>query len=549
MKTKGARMLDEIVRTGFLVLSALILALVTVWYFRFCYQEITGRGEVVIDPFTVLDGTGKADEELGKALALMLQSRLQSLTSELEDAQSTLMAEPIATSSKDAARISNVRLFSSGPALQTDLLQPVDMKLSVAGVDVGGVFPWLQRWLSDRRTLHFSVHTVGNRVHVLGSVAPLGLKRGAIRLTIDGNDSVPTIDVIIDSLAHEILRQWLSQDPANKLELLLSSEFEALSGCLTEVAAINRRANLGRPSQEEFADVLLRVEEISNNVPDWPELGYFTAWIADKAHDDEAAAIYYNRALAKLDQKTESDLISIINIRLESLRATAEPSVVATPTTIQFDLSAEMPPVKDSGSEGSVVGLSFASALEYQIKKKTHERQPISARYIYYAARKEAGSLSAEGANLADAVTVLKRDGAVAESVWPYKAGDPSGTKPPPSVATAQRFKIANTTKISTADDIKRALTENGPVVLGILLYDSAMSSKVSKTGVLPMPAAGTSPVGGHAVVVVGYDDKKRLFKFANSWGTSWGDHGYGYLPYDYLKESALEGWTFKLAV
>jgi len=59
--------------------------------------------------------------------------------------------------------------------------------------------------------------------------------------------------------------------------------------------------------------------------------------------------------------------------------------------------------------------------------------------------------------------------------------------------------------------------------------------------GVLPMPKDehGRSQLGGsgiaHAVVIVGYDDEKRLFRFKNSYGKSWGDQGYGYMPYEYL--------------
>ena len=40
---------------------------------------------------------------------------------------------------------------------------------------------------------------------------------------------------------------------------------------------------------------------------------------------------------------------------------------------------------------------------------------------------------------------------------------------------------------------------------------------------------------GGHAICVVGYDDDTQLFKFKNSWSNSWGDNGYGYLPYEFM--------------
>ncbi|NTV92425.1 MAG: cysteine protease, partial [Chlorobiaceae bacterium] len=61
----------------------------------------------------------------------------------------------------------------------------------------------------------------------------------------------------------------------------------------------------------------------------------------------------------------------------------------------------------------------------------------------------------------------------------------------------------------------------------------------------------------GHAIMVVGYDDEKKVVNtncakattgallIRNSWGTGWGEEGYGWLPYDYvLKGLALDFWS-----
>jgi C1A family cysteine protease len=49
------------------------------------------------------------------------------------------------------------------------------------------------------------------------------------------------------------------------------------------------------------------------------------------------------------------------------------------------------------------------------------------------------------------------------------------------------------------------------------------------------MPAPTDRCVGGHAVLVVGYDLNAKTFKVRNSWGNSWGQAGYFTLPFDYL--------------
>jgi C1A family cysteine protease len=54
------------------------------------------------------------------------------------------------------------------------------------------------------------------------------------------------------------------------------------------------------------------------------------------------------------------------------------------------------------------------------------------------------------------------------------------------------------------------------------------------------MPAAGEKVLGGHAVLVVGYDDSTQRFRVRNSWGSGWGQQGYFTMPYAYLLDARL---------
>jgi hypothetical protein len=49
---------------------------------------------------------------------------------------------------------------------------------------------------------------------------------------------------------------------------------------------------------------------------------------------------------------------------------------------------------------------------------------------------------------------------------------------------------------------------------------------------------------GNHAMVIVGYDDSRRAYKVLNSWGTTWGTDGYGWINYNTLKTRLIEGYT-----
>jgi hypothetical protein len=549
-------MLDDGIRIGFLILVGLGLGVVLVWYLSFLYQEVTGTGQVVVDGFTVVRDDGKGDDELGMALAQMLQARLSSLAGELRDAQAGLTTDVHASALKDArsvALVGDVRLWTQTVALQTGLLQPVDVKLSVAGVDVGGLVPWMQRWLTSRRTLHFTIYFHSDGVEIFGSVRALRLPDDALRLTVSGAEAkAPSLVTIVDQLAHEILRRYLAQDKTNRIELLDSAEFISLADVLVNAAQINRMAIRGRPTSDEFAKLVKPAAALADKVPNWPELGYLAARIADSGRDSANALLYYRRVLPQFEDANKIELIALVNGRISALTQELEPSTAtgsAAPLPAAVDYASKIKFIRDSGPEGSVVGLALATALEYQVEKATGETHRISARYIYYAAR-EAGGYGVKadtGAQISDAIKVLSTKGAVEESVWPYQPGkfaDP----PPSAVDKADRFRIGAARQLHNMNDIKRALNENGPVVAGIPVFQEMMSAEASKTGIIPLPAATATVIGGHAIVIVGYDDATQRVKFVNSWGTNWGDHGFGYLPYEYIDKYMNDAWTFKFA-
>jgi C1A family cysteine protease len=85
--------------------------------------------------------------------------------------------------------------------------------------------------------------------------------------------------------------------------------------------------------------------------------------------------------------------------------------------------------------------------------------------------------------------------------------------------------------------------------VIGFSVYDSFESDAVAKTGVMPMPGPAEKMLGGHAVLVVGYDDSEQRFIVRNSWGKGWGQAGYFTMPYAYLTEANLSDdfWTVRL--
>lgn len=564
-------MTDDAIRIVFLVLSASALILISIWYVSFCFQEITGTGRVVIDPLTVVSDDGKSSAGLGTALAQMLQSDLESRASEFQNAQKelALTSSPnsrAAGSSSPGTQASEVvgnvrgwtpdvpfKIFLLKP-LNTSLLRPIKMKLSVGGVDVGGILPWLQRKISSRRTLHFTLYSHGDETEVFGSIAALRVDGPGIRLLIRGeNEKAPSLRVVVDRLAYEIFRRTLAHDAtAKKIQLLQPKEFVSLASAIVKAGDANRKSVGGRPVKDEFLAILPQVTELCDAVPQWPELEYFAGWIADKSSDPVSATKYYEQVLSESDRAKNPDFYDYLSSHIAELQAEVAASASMAPASAEkghwsVDYTPYVRAIRDGGQEGSVVGQALATAMEMQIKRTLDMDVNISARYIYYAARQVEGTTNTDsGAVIQDAVGALAKQGAVEESVWPYKPGE-FAAKPPAAVRTAARWPITQDKPLKGLDAIKSALANDGPVVVGIAMYQEGMSSKTAKTGIIPLPQKGSSVIGGHAVVLVAYDDQKKLFKFVNDWGPGWGDHGYGYLSYQYIEDHSSDAWSFQV--
>ncbi|HET9342908.1 MAG TPA: C1 family peptidase [Candidatus Eremiobacteraceae bacterium] len=563
-------MVDDVIRIVLLALGALILLLATVSYVQFCYQEITGSGQVIIDPLSVVNDEGTRNDTLGTALAQMLQSDLESRASEFQAAQKELALtappdSPVATGSSSmpsrAEVVGNVRGWTPDVPLKmsllrrinTGLLQPIDMKLSVAGMDVGGILPWLQRLLTSRRTLHFTLYSHADETEVFGSIAALGVDGPGIRLLVHGEDGkAPSSRVVVDRLAYEIFRQKLASDaPTGKVDLLKPEEFVSLASAIVKAGDANRESVGGRPVKDDFLEILPDVTKLCDAVPRWTELAYFAGWIADKGSDPGTAIQFYKQVLSQTDAVQSPDLYKYLSSHVAELEAAVAPSGSAVPEKANWsvDYTPYVREIRDSGQEGSVVGQALATAMEMQIKRSLHKDVEISPRYIYYAARLVEGTVNLDsGARIADAVDALAKQGAVEEAVWPYKAGEYAAT-PPDAVSTAARWRLIQPKSLKGLDAIIKALRDDGPVVVGIAMYQESMSAQAAKTGVIPLPQKSSSAIGGHAIVLVAYDDQRKEFKFVNDWGQSWGDKGYGYLSEDYIQEYSSDAWIFKHVV
>jgi C1A family cysteine protease len=209
-----------------------------------------------------------------------------------------------------------------------------------------------------------------------------------------------------------------------------------------------------------------------------------------------------------------------------------------------IDLSLEFPPVRDQGQEGACTAFAWTGALQHMAMRQKLQWATLepSEQAFYYQERVH-GKYDINqdtGASLSDGAWVAMNIGCVKNTDFPYSR--PLNTPPPggPVIDLATVCLSVN----QNAIDIKTALVEGYGVPFGVVVYESFEDAKL---GEIPMPNVQAEQVlGGHAIVLVGYNDGFQQFKFRNSWSSSWGDEGYGYLPYAYVLNSDLASdfWT-----
>jgi Papain family cysteine protease len=194
------------------------------------------------------------------------------------------------------------------------------------------------------------------------------------------------------------------------------------------------------------------------------------------------------------------------------------------------------------GSLGSCV--ANALALTVNIMKNSK----LSRLYLYFNARAISGfPLERDtGISIRKGAASIARYGTCLESQWPYIVSKFSRL---PSLSCYQDASMVSTFSYyflngDVINSSKAALTTTGnPIVFGIKIYESFLTSHVTATGVVPLPDVHTETLqGGHCMTIVGYDDNVHGGSFicANSWGVGWGDKGFAHIPYDYISNPKL---------
>jgi C1A family cysteine protease len=207
------------------------------------------------------------------------------------------------------------------------------------------------------------------------------------------------------------------------------------------------------------------------------------------------------------------------------------------------DLRNYCSPIENQGQLGSCTGNAIAGLIEY-LDRKANKNLDVSRLFIYYQERLLEGTVNYDaGAYIRDGIKAVNKYGAPLESLWPYLITRYATTPSRAAYADALKRRAGAYQKITTrVAGVKTALSQGYPVVIGFDVYESFEGAVNNTTGMMPYPAAGEQLLGGHAVAIVGYNDTLGGGRFIcrNSWGTSWGDRGYFYMPYQVIANANM---------
>lgn len=232
----------------------------------------------------------------------------------------------------------------------------------------------------------------------------------------------------------------------------------------------------------------------------------------------------------------------------------------------KVDLRKWCSPVESQGRIGSCTAQAAIGVVEYYEIRAFGKHTERSRLFVYKTTRNLLELTGDTGAWLRNTIGALVLLGVPPEKYWKYTDSANFDNEPSAFVYSladdyqAVRYFCHDPVGTNIPRDqilkrIKAFIAAGVPSMFGFYGFPSFQFT--NNQGDIPFPCKNESAIWGHAVVAVGYDDKKSIrnpscstntkgaLLIRNSWGTGWCDNGYGWLPYDFVTAGfALDFWS-----
>ena len=210
------------------------------------------------------------------------------------------------------------------------------------------------------------------------------------------------------------------------------------------------------------------------------------------------------------------------------------------------------PDRKNQGQQGSCVAWSSVyaarSIAEAASTNQSGNSTAFSPAFVY----NQIGLEGCQGAYIQNAMEFMATKGVVAYNDFPYDDQDCSRQPNSALENKATQNKLHGFTRLTDGESteginvraVKEHLAKDAPVVIGMMVGGSFMQGMMGKQMWAPTDEdRSQTGFGGHAMCVIGYDDRKQAFQLMNSWGPEWGENGIGWVRYADFKEFVREAY------
>jgi len=235
---------------------------------------------------------------------------------------------------------------------------------------------------------------------------------------------------------------------------------------------------------------------------------------------------------------------------LTLLLMTTTPTLANLPPSVdlrpRFDALGLAP--KSQVPRGCCSLFAMNSVLEFEFAQSTGKTVRLSEEYLNWASHQSNGRTS-DGSFFADALRGIRMFGVCEESLMPYaQAFDPNATPSPQAIADAEARQDASAVWVKPWDvhtgmtdemlgQIRQSLVDGHPLAIGLRWPNE---ERYEPGLVLALPPEG-KVFDGHSLTLVGYRDDPALpgggaFLYRNSFGPTWGEGGYAWMPYAYAQ-------------
>jgi len=224
------------------------------------------------------------------------------------------------------------------------------------------------------------------------------------------------------------------------------------------------------------------------------------------------------------------------------------------PLPEMVSLAAFAPSRQNQGKQGSCVAWSSMYAARTILEAASTRQDPNSVAYSPAFLYNNIALQDCQGAYIQKAMEFMQTKGAVPFQDFKYDENDCTRQANGSLEQTASQNKIHGFHRLTETDDvnginiraIKEHLAKDAPVVIGMMVGGTFMQEMMGKKVWHPQGSdQDMTGFGGHAMCVIGYDDRLEggSFQLMNSWGPEWGENGIAFIRYGDFKNFVREAY------